>query len=106
IGTKHLDGASAEAEGGEVKAASCIVARKHRVACVAARIGWQGSTIDIRGATIGGSRKSGKLVGATCIGAGIVEADDHRVAKRCNRGFTLSKKARPSGAGIIIGQRI
>src|SRR5262245_23574000 len=64
IGTKHLDGFGAEAEGGEVNAAGCIVARKHRVARVAAWIGWQGSTICKRGATIGGSRKSSKLVGA------------------------------------------
>src|SRR5262245_52178960 len=62
IGTKHLDGADAEAEGGEVNAAGCIVARHHRVACVAARVGWQCPTICKRGAAIGGSRKSGKLV--------------------------------------------
>src|SRR5262245_15115856 len=64
IGAKHLDGVDAETQGGEVKASGCIIARKHRVACIAARIGWQGSTIGKRGATVGGSRKSGKLVSA------------------------------------------
>src|SRR5262249_58004172 len=54
IGTKHLDGAETEAECGEVNAAGCIVAREHRVACGAARIGWQASTIGKRSATIGG----------------------------------------------------
>src|SRR5262245_46569539 len=65
IGTKHLDSADGESEGGEVNAAGCIVARQHRVACVDSRICWQGSTISKRGAAIGGSRKSGKLVGST-----------------------------------------
>src|SRR5262245_18839915 len=91
IGTKHLDGSDAEAEGGEVKTAGCIVAREHRVACVAARVGRQGSAIGKCGAAICGPRKSGELVGSTRIGAGIVEADDDRGAKRRYRSFTLSK---------------
>src|SRR5262245_16566851 len=62
IGTKHLDGADAEAEGGEVDAAGCVIGGNHRLASFAARIGWQGPTIGKCVATIGGARKSGKLV--------------------------------------------